>query len=448
MGNTKYWLFGADPKRYNLMEEIPVRLDNGDSWRAAHHWKDLAVGDEVILWQHGPRGGVYAFGKLTSNTYKHGSEWRVNIGYGPLLKQPVFKRDLRKHPLLRNLGVLKMPKGGNPFPVEENQWRALKELISKDTVSIFTPYQQEENRFTNGLVALLELSSKCDGPLSITSFLDLLPLASKGGIGGFRVLRGYDGKADAELCGVDCCIRFETKIRSGSLDEDQVREHLKGLGRSREALKALVLLTPDDGNSNYIQQFLSSKSIKQFCSKDRRHRVLHLEWRRVYDHLEHSVSRRNALVFSRLVFQFLEQIHDRIFEQDFAGIIQKINFKKGDIDPSTFLQDIEKWSCWHTPRKYEKLDGTGRKLLLYDGKQEKAIVAEVEIERVEQIHGGGDFPWRNEFVPNTLHVFTPPILLESIRKIPGFEDFGKPGGIDMTAYRNITREQYRLLTES
>ena len=57
-----------------------------------------------------------------------------------------------------------MPHGRNPYPVRESEWRALQELISKDTVSIFTPYQKEENRFTNGLVALLEMSSRCHGP--------------------------------------------------------------------------------------------------------------------------------------------------------------------------------------------------------------------------------------------------------------------------------------------
>ena len=55
-------------------------------------------------------------------------------------------------------------------------------------------------------------------------------------------------------------------------------------------------------------------------------KVIHLEWKRVYDHLERAVARSRTTVFSRLVSQFLEQIHDRIFDQDFAGIIQKIAF--------------------------------------------------------------------------------------------------------------------------
>jgi len=145
----------------------------------------------------------------------------------------------------------------------------LQELISKGTVSIFTPYQQEENRFTNGLVALLELSSRCGGPLPATSFLrDLIALEPRGEIGSFRVLCGFDGHADAELCGPGSCIRFETKIGSGALDEDQVKRHLK-CWNGPQARKVLVLLTPDDGGSSYIKDSFPASASRRFVPRTR-----------------------------------------------------------------------------------------------------------------------------------------------------------------------------------
>ncbi len=448
------WLFGANPDEYKLVEKVPARLDEGDYWLVRQHWDKLRARDKVILWQSGDEAGIYAFGELADKPYKVKNEWRVDIQYEPLLRQPIFKRDLRKHPSLSKLSVLKMPRGRNPFPVKETEWQALQELISKDNVSIFTPYQQEENRFTNGLVALLELSSRCSGPLPAKSFLrDLIGLEPRGEIGSFRVLSGYDGHADAELCGPGTCIRFETKITSGALDldEDQVPRHLRWLERAPQALKVLILLTPDDSSSGYINGFLSSKRIESFRSNHKDHKVIHLEWKNVYHHLKQSVANSTASVFTRLISQFLEQIHERIFQQDFAGIIQKIAFgdesavyAKTNEKHDGYLDEMKRgeWDRWNTPRKYEKLDGKGRKLLLYDPVR-KEITVEVEIAKVEEEKQRGKYHCRNSFVPGTLKICPefPPIPLRRIIEIPGFENFTR----GMAAAWNVTREEYRQL---
>ena len=129
------------------------------------------------------------------------------------------------------------------------------------------------------------------------------------------------------------------------------------------------------------------------------------------------------------------------------GIIQKIAF--GDwagVDPDTFLGEMRRgeWTAWNTPQKYEKLDGKGRKLMLYDRTRE-AIVAEVEIRKVEHTKNERDFPWTNFFAPDTLRVYpkskqTP---LGRILRIPGFENFGT----GRSSHWNVTHEQYRQMKE-
>jgi hypothetical protein len=306
------------------------------------------------------------------------------------------------------------------------------------TVNIFTNYQQEENHFTNGLVALLDLS-RYEHPEIASSFLrDLLGLTPNGEVEACRVLRGIDGTADAEICCGGCCVRFETKIRSGTLDTRQLRSHLKRLSRCQKRLKRLVLLTPDDGKSAYIRQFLAID--------DRR--ILHLGWRTVYDWLEERACKSEGTIFSQLVRQFLDRIHDCVFEQDIAGVITKIAF--GDFSQvyeDSYLQEMRRgeWDRWNTPREYKNLDGTGRKLLLYDRTRE-GITVEVEIKKVSRIPRRRNWCWQNLFVPGTLRVFRKPIPLFHIRSIPGFEGFGMYRR-DRSAYRNITREQYRQLME-
>ena len=84
------------------------------------------------------------------------------------------------------------------------------------TANIFTRYEQDENRFTNGLISILHLST-LDDPRFLPSFLpgEVGPALS-GTVHTFRVLQGIQGTADGELCATNVRIQFETKIVSGA----------------------------------------------------------------------------------------------------------------------------------------------------------------------------------------------------------------------------------------
>lgn len=432
----KTWLFHAHPESYDLQKETIKGCV--EEWRPWVYVDEMEKGDRVVLWQSGPSGGVHGFGHLDGRSYLSDKEHRVNICYDELLDQPVFKAKLRNHPVLRNLSILKMPNGKNPSRVQEKEYRALKDLIASDVINIFSSYLQEEDRFTNGLISLLDLSRHSGQPLFEVFFRELPNLDRQTEIRKCRVLTGIDGTADAELCGTDIRIRIETKTKSGTLREDQIRSHLQRLTICREATKVLVILTPDDGSSGYIKKFLANRDISSFRS--RKNHVLHLEWRRVYEFFEQTTKGRPS-VFRELVSQYLTQIHGRIFDQDFAGIIQKISFgDMSELKPDTYLDEVKKWSYWDTPREYKKLDAKGRRLLLYD-KTRSAITVEAEIGKVERLKNGGEFPVKNTFVPGTLKIDKQLVPLARIQKIPGFENF-KSG---RAAAWNVTQEQYRQL---
>ena len=160
-------------------------------------------------------------------------------------------------------------------------------------VNVFSKYQQDEDRFTNGLISLLSLSK----PGFVKTFLaDLLHLRPRDASKNLDVqVQGKRGRVDAELSSEDCRIRFETKIVSGCLGDvddrnNQVHRHLSDLKDRPGRLKRLVLLTPDDSQSNYVRRTLSKHKPK----------VLHLEWRSVYDYLDQSVRNGTDRVFSAL----------------------------------------------------------------------------------------------------------------------------------------------------
>lgn len=295
-------------------------------------------------------------------------------------------------------------------------------------VNIFTAYKQLENDYTNGFVSLLSLAHRGHTRLLNQLLNDKLGLHGTFNPDDFLVLEGIDGYADGEVSAADFCVWFETKIRSGMLRKDQVLQHLKMLDAKSQTRRYLVLLTPDDSRSSYIQGF---------CTID--HRIRHLEWRHAYDLLESPRDADN--VFSALAHQFRAHIQKTIFKQDLAGGILKISFsKKSGLDAKTYLDNMRNWKRWDSPRQYKNLDGTGRKLLLYDHTR-KALTVEAEIESVAKTNSEPDYPWTNKFVPGTVKLFDPPIPLEHIRTLENFQDFGK----DRSAFRNLTRDQYRLL---
>ncbi len=307
------------------------------------------------------------------------------------------------------------------------------------TVNIFKRYKQEENAFTNGLISILSLSTLDNEPLVDNFFRDVLnfPVFGDTKERKFYVLSNTDGTADAGIRGADGCIWFETKIFSGTLREDQVNSHLLKLSQQPESLRRLVLLTPDDSQSLYIKKFCSDKK-----------EIVHIEWRKVYRFLK-EFSREKEGILPEIIKQFLTQISRMVFERDIAGIIQKINFgHESEVFADKYLDEMKNgvWDEWRTPRFYKELDGTGRKLLLYD-RTRKAITVEIEIAKVvgpDEVDESKAYPWSNQFEKESISILNKPIQLKQIRLVPGFENFGVHRK-DRSPYRNITREQYQAL---
>jgi hypothetical protein len=213
--------------------------------------------------------------------------------------------------------------------------------VEMSRVNIFTTYKQPENDYTNGFVSLLSLA-----PLGRPKLLSQL-LNEQLGLRGtfnpvdFLVLEGIAGYADGEISAAGFCIWFETKIVSGTLREEQVRQHLKMLGAKPQTRRYLVLLTPDDSGSSYIERFTAIDP-----------RILHLEWRRAYDLLESPARRGVNSVFSALANQFRSHIQETIFEQDLAGGILKISFgDKSEVYKSRYLDEMKagKWTAGTPP---------------------------------------------------------------------------------------------------
>jgi len=300
-------------------------------------------------------------------------------------------------------------------------------------VNLFTDYKQRENRFTNGLIGILKLAEIEDDAFIHTFFMELLNIDVATPLISVQVLEGYEESctADAVFTAKNTSLFMETKIVSATLRMEQIQKHLSDLQGKAEDFKYLILLTPDDSGSSYIKGWLDIDAS----------RMRHLEWRRVYEYL--SRYQCKTCVLRSVIEQYLSTIKEMIFEQDIVGIIAKISFgKDSGVYSDCYLKEMRdgKWTKWNTPRRYKNLDGTGRKLLLYD-KERKAITVEVEIAKIEETKQEQDYPFTNWFREDTLNVLGKPIGFEIIETIDGFENFTH----ERAPYRNVTHEQYRLM---
>lgn len=307
--------------------------------------------------------------------------------------------------------------------------------IKMGGTNLFRHYSQAENRYTNGLISLLNIGSKIDDDL-LTEFSQLVdtPISKKAS---FKVLREMEGTADAEISDDNSIILIETKIVSGNLRKEQIISHLKTLDKYKQKNKRLVLLTPDSASSYYMTEFMMI-SLKT---------IVHLTWNSVIQLLRKSQSKDT--VFFNLVNDYIDEIKKDIFEQDISAVIVKISFgDKSEVYSDDYLDEFKKgeWTDWHTPKKYNELDGKGKKLILYD--KDKGLVLEVEIEKVRKDPQRGvndPYHWSNQFVDKSLNIYKKPIPLSTIKMIPDknnkFLNFDKCS----TSHWNLTREQYDWL---
>lgn len=137
---TSYWLFQANPERYDLAKELKEQsAGDVDNWMVSRFRDEMHEGDPVILWQAGPQAGIYALGELRGAPYErkpadqffeNGDEstgWAVDFTITDILDPPIKKADILGHPVLGALNVIKSPQGTN-FRVTAEQWKALLEL--------------------------------------------------------------------------------------------------------------------------------------------------------------------------------------------------------------------------------------------------------------------------------------------------------------------------------
>jgi len=143
------WIFQAVPTSYEIKDEVPERLKRGapiERWWVGQHADDMVVGDRVLLWRSGEEAGIYGTGTLVSFPYRRERDRWIDVKFDPLLKNPVHKDRLQRHPQLRNLSIIRMARGTN-FTVTSAEWEKLQPLLGLRESETKKERRREEDRF-------------------------------------------------------------------------------------------------------------------------------------------------------------------------------------------------------------------------------------------------------------------------------------------------------------
>lgn len=117
--------------------------------------------------------------------------------------------------------------------------------------SIFSTYRTGENRVTASILAVLRSlalhrTERLLGALMERSEFELVTFQN-------QAAKGGRGVPDASIT-ASCRLLVETKIERNAVRTDQIRRHLERLNTAPEAVKVLLVLTPDDSSPAAIAE--------------------------------------------------------------------------------------------------------------------------------------------------------------------------------------------------
>ncbi|KAB7732236.1 AAA domain-containing protein [Rudanella paleaurantiibacter] len=143
-GPSRYWVFHAYPKYYDMLGEIAGEL--GGTFRVSQINKTvMRSGDRFAVLVSGAQGGIYAFGTVTSDPTVRAVESpsayvrspdrftgdRLAVEYlfdEKLLDNPIGRAQLREHPVLAPLRIFENPQGMTNWELTSEQFNAIRQL--------------------------------------------------------------------------------------------------------------------------------------------------------------------------------------------------------------------------------------------------------------------------------------------------------------------------------
>ena len=146
------WIFQLNPDRFDIAASD--ERDRPRRFNVARYRDQLRPGDNAAIWVSGSLAGVYGLATIAANeagevdiyerVIEPDSGWRREEDIGQRimtvnfrddarwLDKPILRSILKADPRFEDAPILTIPHAGNPFPVTDEQWRAITSRLSDE----------------------------------------------------------------------------------------------------------------------------------------------------------------------------------------------------------------------------------------------------------------------------------------------------------------------------
>jgi predicted RNA-binding protein with PUA-like domain len=133
---TAHWILKTEPSTYSfdrLLEERKTVWDGVSNPVALKHLREMAVGDQVMIYHTGDVKAVVGLARITRAAYPDPKDSKlvvVEIEAGERLPHPVTLAAIKADPAFADLALVRMGRL-SVVPVKPEQWKQISRMAEK-----------------------------------------------------------------------------------------------------------------------------------------------------------------------------------------------------------------------------------------------------------------------------------------------------------------------------